>query len=354
MRAIVQERYGELERIEVREVERPEPAPDEVLVRVRAASLHPDVWHVLTGLPSVLRLMGSGLTRPKNPIPGTDLAGIVESVGASVTRFRPGDEVFGETLRSIQWKNGGAFAEYAVAPEFGLAHKPANVSFEEAAVVPTAGLIALPALRLDGRVAPGHKVLVNGAAGGVGSFAVQIARILGAEVTGVDRADKLEHVLRLGATRVLDCDATNFTRESARYDLIFDIPGNYSFEECRRALSPGGRYVVIGHDHYGRDMRRWFGLIPRMFGLMARSFFTDQLSRPRFEEPEKSGQMREIAAWLAEGKLTPVVGRVYPLEEFQEALRVLQEGSVIGKILIAPTRGPADSRELDVGSVMGS
>ena len=206
MRAIVQETYGALDALSLGEIPRPDPAEDEVLIRVRAASVHPDVWHVVAGRPAVLRLMGSGVRRPKDKVPGTDVAGVIESVGAAVTRFRPGDEVFAETIRGVQWRNGGAYAEYATAPEEGVALKPPDVSFEEAAAVPTAGLIALNNLP-QSRVLPGHRVLVNGAAGGVGAIAVQLAKAYGAHVTGVDHTRKLALVRSLGADRVIDYTA---------------------------------------------------------------------------------------------------------------------------------------------------
>ena len=209
MEAILQSRYGPIDDLQLGQVARPVPAEDEVLVRVRAASVHPDVWHVVTGQPAVLRLMGSGVRHPKEQVPGTDVAGVVESVGRAVTQFRPGDEVFGKTVRGVQWRNGGAFAEYATAPEDGVALKPAGVSFEEAAAVPTAGLIALNNLP-QRRVPPGSRVLVNGAAGGVGAFAVQLAKAYGAEVTGVDHRSKLALVRSLGADRTID-----YTREDS-------------------------------------------------------------------------------------------------------------------------------------------
>jgi NADPH:quinone reductase-like Zn-dependent oxidoreductase len=234
----VQDRYGGDDVLQLREVDRPVVQPDEVLVRVRAASVHPDVWHVVRGQPLVLRLMGSGLRRPKKTIPGTDVAGIIEEVGSAVTALKPGDEVFGETTRSYQWANGGAFAEYVAIPQELLALKPPNVSFEQAASVPTAGIIALQNLLILGGLKAGHRVLVNGAAGGVGSIAVQVAKAQGAHVTGVEHTEKLDLVRSLGADRVIDYTRDDFTQGSERYDLIFDVPGNHSFPgtiRCRRA-----------------------------------------------------------------------------------------------------------------------
>jgi NADPH:quinone reductase-like Zn-dependent oxidoreductase len=331
MKAIVQDAYGSPDVLELRDIARPVAGDDEVLVRVRAASVHADVWHVLTGLPYVLRMMGSGLRRPGNPVPGTDLAGVVESVGRNVTRFQPGDEVFGETLRVSLWINGGAYAEYATAPEQGLALKPANVTFEQAAAVPTSALIALPALR---RIQAGQRVLVNGAGGGMGAIAVQLARAFGAEVTGVDTTSKLDLIRSIGADHVIDYTVDDFTRRAERYDLIFDIPGNHSLAECRRALTPGGSYVLIGHDNYGDGMRRWAGQLPRMVGLMARSAFVSELRAMRPPVRDKRESMELLRQLLESGKLTPHIDRTYPLSEAAEAIRYLQQGRAKGKVVI--------------------
>jgi NADPH:quinone reductase-like Zn-dependent oxidoreductase len=333
MKAIVQDRYGPPEVLALREIDVPASKDDEVLVRVRAASVHPDVWHVVTGRPFVLRLMGAGLVRPRTRVPGTDMAGLVESVGSSVTRFRPGDEVFGETLRGYQWRNGGAFAEYVSAPENALAAKPGNVTFEQAAAVPTSGLIALLNLP-DGRLKKARRVLVNGAGGGVGSVAVQLATAYGATVTGVDGPAKLDLVRSLGADRVIDYTREDFTRGDERYDLIVDIPGNHPFPDCRRALTPDGTYVLIGHDHYGNAGRRWLGSLPRFLGLAVRSPFTSQLPGLSFSVPAKQDQMAILSGLLEAGKLTPVVDRTYPLAEAREALRQLATGDARGKIVI--------------------
>jgi NADPH:quinone reductase-like Zn-dependent oxidoreductase len=333
MKAIVQDRYGPPEVLALREIDLPAIKDDEVLVRVRAASVHPDVWHVVTGRPFVLRLMGAGLVRPRTRVPGTDMAGLVESVGSSVTRFRPGDEVFGETLRGHQWRNGGAFAEYVSAPESALAAKPGNVTFEQAAAVPTSGLIALLNLP-DGRLKKARRVLVNGAGGGVGSVAVQLARAYGATVTGVDGPAKLDLVRSLGADRVIDYTREDFTRGDERYDLIVDIPGNHPFPACRRVLTPDGTYVLIGHDHYGNAGRRWLGSLPRFLGLAVRSLFTSQLPGLSFAVPAKQDQIAVLSGLLEAGKLTPVVDRTYPLAEAREALCQLATGDARGKIVI--------------------
>ncbi len=333
MRAIVQDRYGSIDDLGLREVPTPVPAADEVLVQVRAASVHPDVWHVVTGQPAVLRLMGSGVRRPKMRVPGTDVAGVVASVGRGVTRFRPGDEVFGETIRGVQWRNGGAFAEYATAPEDGLALKPSTISFEEAAAVPTVGLIALNNLP-QRRVPVGHRVLVNGAAGGVGSVAVQLARAYGAEVTAVDGPHKLDLLRALGVDRTIDYTTEDFTRSSARWDLIFDVPGNHSFAEIRRVLDPGGGYVLIGHDAFGATGHRWLGSIPHMLGLVARSAVSPQLRGGTFAALDKPSLMATLSQLLATAQLRVVIDRTFPLEEASQALHYLASGQAVGRVVL--------------------
>jgi NADPH:quinone reductase-like Zn-dependent oxidoreductase len=323
MKAVVQERYGSPDELVLRDVEPPGVADDEVLVRVRAASVHPDVWHVVTGRPTVLRLMGNGLRRPRHRVPGTDMAGVVETAGAGVTRFRPGDEVFGETLRGHQWRNGGAYAEYVAVREEVLARKPAGVTFEQAAVVPTAGYITLANLRGE----PG-RVLVNGAGGGVGMLAVQIAKARGAHVTGVDRAEKLDLVRSLGADQVLDA-REDFTRAGARYDLIFDIPGNRPFPACRRALTPAGKYVLIGHNDFGRQ--RWLGTF---LGVQARTPFSRHLAFD-FSQPGKRETIDALAALLESGAITPVIDRTFALGEVPAAIGYLASGQARGRIVIA-------------------
>jgi NADPH:quinone reductase-like Zn-dependent oxidoreductase len=334
MKAVVHDRYGSPDLLEVREVDPPVVADDEVLVRVRAASVHPDVWHVVTGRPYVLRLMGSGLRRPKRRIPGTDVAGTVESVGRNVTRFQPGDEVFGETARGYQWRNGGAFAEYVAIPEDVLARKPAGVSFEAAAAVPTSGLIALQNIRPEQRLRPGRSALVNGAGGGVGAFAVQIAKAAGATVTGVDHPAKLDLVRSLRADQVIDYTNEDFTRRGERYDLIVDVPGNYPFSDCRRALTDGGTYVLIGHDQFGTAGLRVLGSLPRFLGLAVRSIFVRQLPGLSLSLPPKQELMAVLARQLEAGELTPVIDRTYPLDQVPQALHYLMAGEVRGKVVI--------------------
>lgn len=336
MKAIVQVRYGSADALELRDVARPVVGDDEVLVRVRAASVHPDVWHVVSGRPYVLRLMGAGFSKPKNPIPGTDMAGVVEEVGKNVTRFRPGDEVFGETIGSMQWINGGAFAEYVAVAEEGLALKPPNVTFEQAASVPTSGYIALLNFGEVSEVGPGKNVLVNGAAGGVGSLALQLAKAYGAHVTAVDSTEKLDVLRELGADEVIDCTRDNFTERGVRYDLIFDIPGNYPFSECRRALTPEGKYILIGHEKFGEGGKHLFGLIPHFLKLMFLSVFVKQLPKPNFSMPSKKETMAVLQELLESGQITPVIDRTFLLSEVPEAIRHLRSGQARGRVVITP------------------
>ena len=324
MKAIVQEKYGSpLDVLNLKDIDKPVLKDDEVLVRVHAASVHPDVWHVVRGLPYVLRIMGAGLLRPKYSVPGTDVAGHVESVGKNVSQFQQGDEVFGETIKGYQWHNGGAYAEYASVPEDSLALKPVNITFEQAAAVPTSGLIALQNLPNEGRLHPGQSVLVNGAGGGVGALAVQLAKAYGANVTGVDDTAKLDMVRSIGADQFIDYTQEDFTRSGERYDLIFDIPGNHPFSACRRVLAPDGKYVLIGHDRFGQGAGRWFGSVPRVLKLVALSPFVNQIPPPNFSMPDKKNQMVVLRQLIETGKLTPVIDRTYSLGEVPEAIRYL-------------------------------
>jgi len=336
MKAIVQERYGSPDDLELREVDKPVVGDDEVLVRVRAASIHPDVWHVVSGRPYVLRLMGAGFSKPKNPIPGTDMAGIVESVGKSVTQFRPGHPVFGETIVAHQWIHGGAFAEYVSVHQDLLALKPDNVTFEQAASVPTSGFIALQNLPGLSQWRPGQKVLINGGGGGVGALALQITKAYGAYATAVDRTSKLGMLRSLGADEVVDCTREDFTRRGVRYDLIFDVPGNYPFSACRRALEPDGRYVLIGHERFGASGKRVFGLIPHFLGLMVLSRFVKPLRGPGLPMPTKKEAMTVLRELLEIGKVTPIIDSTYHLSEVREALRHMIEDEIQGKVIITP------------------
>jgi NADPH:quinone reductase-like Zn-dependent oxidoreductase len=337
MRAIIQERYGAPDEVlHLRDIDIPTQGPDELLVRVRAASVHADVWHVVTGYPRVLRLMGAGLRKPKQPIPGSDMAGIVEAVGRDVTGFAPGDAVFGETHRQMQWVNGGAYAEYVCVPQDVLSRKPQGITFEQAASVPTAGMIAVN--NLDGRLwsRPGQRVMINGAAGGVGSIAIQIAKAKGAFVVGTDHTIKQDFMRSLGADEVVDYTREDITRRGDRYDLIVDVASTLSLSDCKRILQPDGAYVIIGHDHYGKSGRRTLGSLPHIFGLMARAPFERRLPRPRFETMSKHDAMEILRGLIEAGKLTPVVARTFPLAQAPTALRSLQEEQLCGRIVVVP------------------
>jgi NADPH:quinone reductase-like Zn-dependent oxidoreductase len=334
MKAIVQTGYGAPHDVlDLRDIPVPVIEDDEVLVRVRAASVHPDVWHVVRGLPYALRLMGSGVRRPQKVVPGTDIAGVVESVGANVADLGPGDEVFGESARGYQWSNGGAYAEFVAVPSAQLARKPAAVGFEAAACLPTAGIIALLNLRALPPDATGWAVLVNGAAGGVGSIAVQVAKARGATVTGVDATDRLEAVASLGADRVIDYTREDFTRGEERYDLIFDVPGNHTFRECKRALTTSGRYVLIAHDAFGANGHRVLGSLPRMMGLLARSPFSGHLGAG-LAGPDKPAMTAELAQLSGSGRLTPLIDRTFPLAEAADAIHVMEQGLARGRIVL--------------------
>jgi NADPH:quinone reductase-like Zn-dependent oxidoreductase len=338
MRAVVQSKYGPpAEVLRLADVPKPPFADDEVLVRVRAACVHADLWHSVTGKPYVWRLM-MGWRAPKRPVPGTDLAGIVEAVGARVTRFKPGDEVFGASTRGLALGNWGAFAEIAAAPEQSLALKPPNVTFEQAASVPASGYIAFINLIPAGDRLAGKRALVNGSGGGVGTIALQMLKARGAQVTAVDSGPKLDMLRSLGADDTIDYTRTNFIEQGVRYDLILDVASNLSLGECRRALTPAGLYCWIGHEHYGRAkgvplVGRGF---PQMFGLMARAILRDP-NLPPFKVPivipplhEALAAMREL---MAAGRLAPFI-EAYPLESVGEAFRRMEEGAVLGKAVL--------------------
>lgn len=338
MKAIVQDRYGSTDVLKLREIDEPSVGDDQLLVRVRAASVHADVWHAMRGVPYVLRIMGSGVRAPKHRVPGTDLAGVVESVGAKVTRFRSGDEVFGQSLVANLWRNGGAFAEHATVPEARAELKPDNLTFEQAAAVPTSGSLAVQHVRDEGRVQPGQKALINGAGGAVGTFAVQLAKAWGADVTGVDAPGKLEMLRSIGADQVLDYTQEDFTRRDERYDFILDIAGNHPWSECRRALAPDGTYVLSGFDQYGRSGHRWFGSLGRFAKLIVISPFVRHLHP--FRGTKDPGDRLVVLKELIEaGKLTPFVDRTFPLSEVPEAIRYLESGRARGKVVITVWAG---------------
>lgn len=334
MRAIVQRSYGSIDQLVLEDIEPPGVGDHDVLVRVRATSLNPDVWHMVRGVPRVLRLMGAGLRRPKRAVPGTDVAGVVEAVGPAVTRFRPGEEVFGRTVGANSWRNGGAFAELAAVHEDRLEPKPTSVSTEQAAASPDSGVIAMQGIRDEGRLREGQRVLINGAGGGVGTFAVQIAKALGAsDVAAVDVAGKLERLRSIGADRVLDAATEDFTAGSGRYDLVLDIPGNHRYAAVRRVLTHDGTYVLIGHDAYGRAGRAWIGSMGRFAKLLVRSPFDRRLPGLR-AAVDPGDRLRVVGELLGSGRITPVIDRTFPLEEVPAALRYLERGLVTGKVVI--------------------
>lgn len=341
MRAVVQTRYGPpAEVLRLGEVDRPTIKEDQVLVRVRAACVHADLWHSVTGTPYSWRPM-LGWLAPRHPVPGTDLAGIVESAGGHVTRFKPGDEVFGGTMPGFAIGNRGAFAEYAAAPEKSLALKPANVTFEQAASVPASGYIAFAHMsRLAPRMEK-QRVLINGAGGGVGTIALQMFKARGAHVTVVDTGAKLEALRRLGADEAVDYTKTNFAGQEIQYDVILDIASNLPFRECRRVLKPAGLYLWIGHEHYGRAQGGAFlgRGFRQMFGLMARGILGDaNLPKMKFPPviPKLADALAAMRDLMAEGKLVPAV-EAYPLESVAEAFRRLEEEKVLGKVVLTPS-----------------
>jgi NADPH:quinone reductase-like Zn-dependent oxidoreductase len=333
MKAIVQNAYGPPEVLQLGEIPEPVAADDQLLVRVHATSIHADVWHMMRGVPYVLRFMGAGVRRPKDVVPGTDLSGIVERVGKDVTRFQPGDEVFGQSLVANLWRHGGAFAEYAAVPESRFERKPAALTFEQAAAVPTSGSLAVQGARDEGRIQAGQRVLINGAGGAVGTFAVQLAKAIGADVTAVDAAEKLEMLRSIGADRVIDYAREDFTRAGRRSDVILDIVGNHPWPDIRRVITAEGTFVLIGHDQYGAAGHRWFGSLGRFAKLMLISPFVRQLHpfRGAKDPGDRLVLMKEL---IEAGKITPVIDRTFPLSEVPEAMRYLESGRVHGKVVI--------------------
>ena len=321
MKAIVRDTYGSLDVLELRDIDKPEIGDEEVLVRVHAAGVGRDVWHVMTGLPYPIRLAGYGLRAPKNPVIGSDVAGVVEAVGKNVTRFQSGDEVFGI--------GKGSFAEYARAPEDKLAPRPANLSFEQAAVVAISGLTALQGLRDHGKVRPGQEVLVIGASGGVGTYAVQLAKAFGAHVTGVCSTPKVDLVRSIGADHVIDYTREDFAEGEQCYDLILDIGGNSTLSRLRRALAFRGTLVITGGEGGGR----WLGGTDRQLRALILSRFVGQ-KLGTFISKENHEDLLVLKELIESGKVTPVIDITYPLAEVPEAIRYLEEGHAQGKVVI--------------------
>jgi len=319
MKAIVYYNYGSPDVLNLEEVDKPIPNDDDVLIKVHAASVNPLEWHFMRGEPLFMRLAVSGLLKPKNKILGVDIAGRVEEVGRNVMQFEPGDEVFGGS------DSGGGFAEYVSVSENKLALKPTNITFEEAAAIPIAAITALQGLRDKGEIQSGQKVLINGAGGGVGTYAVQIAKSFGAEVTGVCSTEKLDIVSSLGADHVIDYTKEDFTKNGQRYDLIFDAAAYRSISDYKRALSPDGIYVMIG------------GSMPLMFRVMFSGLWISMTGRKKFKilmAKINSEDLVILKELFEAGKLATVIDRRYLLSETAEAIRYLEEGHARGKVII--------------------
>jgi NADPH:quinone reductase-like Zn-dependent oxidoreductase len=324
MRAVVQDAYGPADVLRLRDVDRPAPADGEVLVRVHAAGLDRGVWHVMTGLPYLVRLVvpSMGPRRPKVPVRGMDLAGRVEAVGRDVTRWRPGDAVFG-------WTDTGSYAEYTTVPEDHLAPMPANLTFEQAAAVPISGVAALQGLRDVGELQATQRVLVIGAAGGVGSFAVQLAKAFGAHVTGVASAAQADVVRAIGADEVIDYTREDVTDGARHWDLILDTAGHRSLSRLRRALSPAGTLVIVGSEGRGRFM----GGFDRQLRAVALSRLTGQRLRMLASTPRRD-DLESLRELLEAGKVTPLLDRTFPLDQVPEAIGHLLRGGGRGKLVI--------------------
>ncbi len=320
MKAVTRDAYGSVDVLRVGEIVKPVAGEDEVLVRVLAAGVDQGVWHVMAGMPYAMRLAGFGMRTPKNPLLGYDLAGRVEAVGSSAVPFRAGDEVFG-TCR-------GSFAEFAVARADRLAMKPERVSFEGAAATPTSGYTALQAVRDHGKVSAGQNVLVIGASGGVGTFAVQIAKADGAQVTGVCSAAKADLVRSIGADQVIDYSTEDFADGRKRYDVILDTAGGRSLSDLRRALTPQGTLVIVG----GEDAGNWLGMRNQLRAAAFSPFVRQKLGF--FIAKQRSEDLEELSKLLESGAIKPVVDRTFPLDEVPDAIRYLRDGRARGKIVV--------------------
>ncbi|MCH8304744.1 MAG: NAD(P)-dependent alcohol dehydrogenase [Candidatus Marinimicrobia bacterium] len=319
MKAIVYYSYGSPDVLEFKEVEKPVPNENEVLIKVRAASVNPLEWHFMRGKPLFMRLMGIGLLKPKNNILGVDIAGRVEAVGRNVKRFQPGDEVFGGS------NSGGGYADYACVSEDRLAPKPEGTTFEEAAAIPIAAITALQGLRDKGEIQSGQKVLINGAGGGVGTFAVQIAKSFGAEVTGVCSTEKLEMVSSLGADRVIDYTQEDFTENGERYDLILDNVGNRSIFDLKRALNRNGICVIIGFSPAIMSQTLFLGLLISIIGSKKIGLMSAKIT---------DKDLVFLKELFEAGKVKSIIDRRFPLSEVAEAIRYLEEGHARGKVVL--------------------
>ncbi len=322
MKTAIYTAYGGPEVVQIADVPTPTPGDDEVLVRVRAVALNPLDWRIMRGSPYVFRKMYGSFRAPRLR-PGRDVAGDVEAVGKNVTRFKPGDAVFG-------FCNGG-LAEYACTPESRIVHKPRNVSYEQGACVPVAGMTALQALRDQGQLRAGQTVLINGAAGGVGTFAVQMAKAMGARVTAVCSERNANFLTSLGADRVVDYSRTDFTTASERYDLIIDNVGNHSLSEYRQVLAHNGRCVIVGAPKRLSMLRMLRYLVePKLHSRLGSQTFVTFITKANDRD------LPIIAAWMAEGKVTPAIDSIYPLSEAAAAIAHLEAGHACGKVLVIP------------------
>jgi NADPH:quinone reductase-like Zn-dependent oxidoreductase len=321
MKAIITSKYGPPEILSLEDVEKPVPKDDEILIKIHAASLNAFDWHLQTADIFLVRFMGGGFTKPKNKIPGADIAGTIETVGANVKLFKPGDEVYGD-LGSY---NCGGFAEYVCARESLVSRKPSNLSFEEAAAVPMAAITALQGLRDNGHIKPGQKVLINGASGGVGSYAVQIAKVFGAEVTAVCSTGKIDIATSIGADHVIDYTKVDFTKNGKLYDLIFAANGYNPILKYKRSLKPGGRYVMAG------------GKAPQMFEALLLGPLASITGNKKMGVVSASINTKDldyIRELIEAGKIKPVIDKRFPLEKLPEALAYLGEGHAAGKVVI--------------------
>lgn len=323
MKAVVYYNYGPPDVLRFEDIEKPVPNDNQVLVEIRAAAINPYDWHFLEGVPYIARVLGFGALRPTSNRLGVDFAGTVEAVGKNITQFKPGDEVFGG--------KGGAFAEYVVIGEKFLVMKPANITFEQAGGVQIAGLTALQGLRDKGKIQPGQKVLINGASGGVGTFAVQIAKTLGAHVTGVCSTRNVELVRSLGADHVFDYTKEDFTKSGQRYDVILDNVGNRSLSESRRVLTPQGKYVLVGGG--GVNDSRWMGPLGPVIKTMLLKPFISQDMNMMMSEVKKE-DLTFLADLMQSGKVKPVIDKTYPFSEIREAIRYVETGRARGKVVV--------------------
>jgi len=335
MKALIQPEYGGFDKLKRVDLDRPVPKAGQVLVRVLSTSLHADIWHVMEGRPFPARLFAKGLFSPKGRILGTDLAGIVESVGEGVGTFQEGDAVYGDAVHGMPWKHGGTFAQFALIPASELLKKPENLSFEEAAALCTSGYVALLNLLYIGNLKEAKTILINGAGGAVGTLALQIAKAYGAHVTAIDCTEKVALLASLGANRVIDYTQQDFRKESNRYDMIFDVASTLRFPDLAPFLTEKARYVYIGHEHFGKSGGRFWGVFPRILGLMLRTPFNAHLANADFN-PHCQEIMSELDRLARAGQLRPLVEKTFPLEQVQQAAAHMMDPKARGRAVLNP------------------